>query len=283
MNLFKNFAPANLMVKRKIPFMRGNKRAKFIFDNTFSPVFSLARLPHMVEIVPWFRRDKTDLRSLPLNKDIDLPDGAPLPTDLLFRFIEEASHRTITEDGCMCRIACGCKEYPEDIGCLFLGDSAVEISEKINREVTVEEAKEHARRAIDAGLVPMIGKVRFDNLIYMIRDRSRLVTICFCCECCCVSRHLREMRIDDFEQVYPRLDGITVEVTGDCTGCGNCADQCYMKAISISSGKAEIGEYCRACGRCASVCPENAIKIEINDPEYLEKAYERIRSYVRHD
>ncbi|MBN2168731.1 MAG: hypothetical protein JW738_05760 [Actinobacteria bacterium] len=283
MNLFKNFAPAILLVKRRIPFLKGNRGARFIFDSMFSPAFSFARVPFMAELLPWFRRDKTDLRSLPLNQNIDLPEGVPLPTELLFRFIEEASHRTITEDGCMCRIACGCSNYPQEIGCLFLGDSSLEISESINREVTVEEAKEHARRAIDAGLVPMMGKVRFDNLIYMVKDKSRLVTICFCCECCCVSRHLREMKFSDFEEVYPRLDGVEIEVTGACNGCGNCADNCYMKAIRISSGKAVIGDYCRACGRCASECPEHAIEIKINDPEYLDKAYKRIRSYVKHD
>lgn len=279
----KNFAPANMAVKRKIPFLKGNAGAKFIFDNMFSSFFRVARVPYLSRILPWFRRDETDLRSLPLYEDIDLPDGAPVPTDLLFRFIEEASHRTITEDGCLCRISCGCKDYPQDIGCLFLGDSSLDISEAINREVTVEEAKQHARRAIDAGLVPMMGKVRFDNLIYLVKDRSKLLTICFCCECCCVARHLKQMKFEDFDQVYPLLDGVQIEVTDSCTGCGNCAQQCFMEAIDIFSGKAEIGEYCRACGRCVSICPEDAITISIDDPEYLEKAYRRIRSYVEHN
>ena len=51
----------------------------------------------------------------------------------------------------------------------------------------------------------------------------------------------------------------------------------------MSDGKAVIGEYCRACGRCATVCPEDAIDVRIDDPEFLENAYDRIRSYVKFD
>lgn len=279
----KKLVPAVMVVKRKIPFVRGKTGARFIFDTTFTNLFAMSRLPLASKIVPLFRRSQTDLRSLPLNENIELPEGAPMPVDLLYRFIEEASHRTITEDGCMCRISCGCEHYPEEIGCLFLGDSAIEIPEEINREVTVEEAKAHVKRAIDAGLVPMMGKVRFDNLIYRVSDRSRLVTICFCCECCCVARYLKKMKKDDFNMVYPRLDGVVLEVTDACKGCGKCVEQCFMDAINMSSGMAVIGEYCRACGRCATICPEGAIKIRIDDPDYLERAYDRIRSYAKHD
>lgn len=283
MELFKNFAPAELLMKRRIPFMRGNEKARSIYDSIYSPVLSVWKLPYLAEVIPWFRMDQTDLRSLPLNEDIDLPDGTPLPTDLVYRFIEEASQRTVAEGGCICRITCGCSDYPQDIGCIFLGDSAVEIPKSMTREVSVEEAKEHARRAIGAGLVPMIGKVRFDNFLYRVKDKSRLLTICFCCECCCSWRNFSEMRIDDFKQLYSRLDGITVEVTDACTGCGMCVEQCFIKARSISSGKAVTNEHCRACGRCASICPQGAIRIKIDDPAYLEKTYARIRSTVKHD
>lgn len=280
---YKDLAPAVHVIKRRVPFLRGNTGARFVFDTAFSKLFSVARLPLANRVIPYFRQNQTDLRCLPIAENIELPEGTPLPVNLLFRFIEEASHRTITEGGCLCRISCGCKNYPEDIGCLFLGDSSIEISDTINRELTVEEAKDHAGRAIAAGLVPMIGKVRFDNIIYMVRDRSRLLTVCFCCECCCVSRHLKQMKVEDFKEVYPRLDGVVVEVTDACTGCGKCADQCFVKAIDVSSGTAVISDLCRACGRCASVCPKDAIAIRIEDQGYIDLAYERIRSYVKHD
>jgi UDP-glucose 4-epimerase len=47
--------------------------------------------------------------------------------------------------------------------------------------------------------------------------------------------------------------------------------------------RAVLGEYCRACGRCATICPNDAIKVSIDDPEFIEKSYERIRTYVNYE
>lgn len=47
-----------------------------------------------------------------------------------------------------------------------------------------------------------------------------------------------------------------------CAGCGRCAEMCPQKAVTISSGKAEIDrKICDSCGKCAEVCLNNAIKI----------------------
>lgn len=47
-----------------------------------------------------------------------------------------------------------------------------------------------------------------------------------------------------------------------CVGCGRCAKACPQKAVTISSGKAEIDrKICDSCGKCAEVCLNNAIKI----------------------
>jgi UDP-glucose 4-epimerase len=83
--------------------------------------------------------------------------------------------------------------------------------------------------------------------------------------------------------MFPRLDSIVVEVTDGCTGCGTCVEHCYIKAIEVAGDRAVIGEKCRACGRCASVCPSGAVKISIEDPEFLDRAYEAIRSFVKYD
>jgi ferredoxin len=245
-------------------------------------VFKLSRLPLVSRVHPWLRPDKTDMRWLPINEDIQLPGDAPMPLNLLDRFIEEASHRVIYKE-CGCRAAFECKSYPIDLGCLLMGDSAVEGSSSSCREVTVREAKEHSRRAVEAGLVPVVGKARVDNFLFGIKDRSRLLTVCFCCECCCITRFTRNVSMKTLEPMFPRLHGVTVEVNDDCIGCGECAEHCYIKAIEIVDGKAVIGEYCRACGRCATVCPEDAIEVRIDDPDFLDNAYDRIRSYVKFD
>ena len=116
-----------------------------------------------------------------------MPGNAPLPVELVDRFIEEASHRVIAKF-CGCRAGFDCEDYPHDIGCLLMGDSALEIKRFGCHEVGVDEAKAHLRRAVEAGLVPVVGKARVDNFIFDVKDRHRLLTVCLCCECCCVTR-----------------------------------------------------------------------------------------------
>lgn len=245
-------------------------------------VKGFARLPLVDRLHPWMRPDKTSMRWLPINQDIEMPADSPMPLELLFRVIEEASHRVII-DYCGCRKGFGCEHYPVDIGCLMMGDSALEITRLPYREVEAEEAKAHALKAVDAGLVPVVGKARLDNFLFGVKDRSTLFTTCFCCECCCVTRYTALNPAKRLDPVFPRLKSISVTVTDDCTGCGRCVDHCYIEAIEISDGKAVINDYCRACGRCATVCPSGAVSLRIDDPGYLEEEYREIRSYVKYD
>lgn len=244
-------------------------------------VFKLTWLPGMSRH-PWLRPDKTDMRWLPINADIEAPEDTPMPLAVLDRLIERASHRVLY-DYCGCRVAYRCEDYPTELGCLLLGDSALEANPNVTREISVDEAKAAARKAVDAGLVPFVGKARIDNSLFSIKDRGRLVTVCFCCECCCITRNIRHLPIGKVEPLFVPLESVTIEVGPDCIGCGKCAEHCYTKAITIKDKRSVIGEYCRACGRCATLCPNNAIKVSINDPEFLEKTLERIGSYVKYD
>lgn len=241
----------------------------------------LQRVPG-AKFLPWFNPDKTDMRWLPINSEIELPGNSPLPVVLLDRLIEEASHRVIYKY-CGCRRIYKCEQYPHDIGCLLMGDSALEGNPGAFREVGIEEAKAHAEKAVDAGLIPVIGKARIDNLIFGIKERERLLTTCFCCECCCITRYTRNAPVELLNPLFSRLDGLRIEVTDECNGCGKCVDHCYINAISVREGKAVIDDYCRGCGRCASVCPSAAITITIDDPESLDKALESIRAHVKYD
>lgn len=232
---------------------------------------------------PWLKADRTDMRWLPINQDIEMPEGAPMPLTVLDRIIEEASHRAII-DYCGCRKGWGCKDYPVEIGCLLMGDSSLEAKRFPFREVGVDEAKEHARRAVDAGLVPIVGKARVDNFIFKIKDRHRLLTACFCCECCCVTRFSAYAPLEFIEPSQPPLESVTISLDPEkCKGCGKCAQKCYLQAITVTDKKAVITEYCRACGRCATVCPNDAIEVRLSDPEFVEKTLDRIRTYVKYD
>ena len=232
---------------------------------------------------PWLKESKTDMRWLPINEDISMPDNAPMPLELLYRLIDEASHRVIM-DYCGCRNGWKCKNYPHDIGCLLMGDSALEAQRFPFHEAGPEEAKAHVRKAAAAGLVPVVGKARADNFIFKIKDRHRLLTVCFCCECCCVTRFAGYAPLEYLEPTFTKLDGISVTVDEEkCKGCGKCVERCYIDAIEVIDHKAVISAYCRACGRCAISCPKEAIRVRITDPEFVDKARERIRSYVTYD
>lgn len=262
--------------------MKGTQQTKGIGRTAKAFMGIFTHMPLINRWHPWLREDKTDMRWLPINEDIQRGQDMPMPLEVLDRIIEEASARVIIEY-CGCRRGFKCEHYPIKVGCLIMGDSALEQKRYPSRVVGIEEAKAHARKAVDAGLVPIVGKARVDNFIFNIKDRKRLLTVCFCCECCCVTRYLSLVPLKYIEPSQPRLEGVSIAVNDACKGCGTCAEHCYIGAIDVVDGRAVIGELCRACGRCATVCPRDAIDITMSDPEFVAKTIERIRGYVTYD
>jgi ferredoxin len=243
--------------------------------------FKLAKLPGADRVHPWVRPDVNNMRYLPVNEGIETPGSSAMPVELLYRLIDEASHRMII-GYCVCRRSNDCSSYPADTGCLVLGDSGLDIPSTVRREVDALEARKYADDAIREGLVPFVGKIRVDNLLYGVRDRHRLLTVCFCCECCCFTRYTREMPVELLDSTYTRLAGAEIVVTDQCTGCAECSSSCFMKAIEVVDGRAVIDAYCRACGRCAAVCPSGAIEVRLTDEGFLEDAYRQIGAHVDH-
>ncbi len=243
--------------------------------------FRLSRLPGVRKIHPWTTPRGTEMRWLPVNRDLSMPQGIPLPLELLDRLIAEASHRVVLEY-CGCRRASRCSGYPEEVGCLLLGDDALRAAPSLSREVSAEEARSHAGRAVEAGLVPAVGTARVDDLVFGVKRPKRMLTVCFCCECCCLGRYLRHVPLGSLDAIFPRLPGVEVRVTGDCDGCGACVERCYLGAIEIRDERAVHSAYCRACGRCAAACPRGAVEVVLSDPGFLEETYRRIRARMDH-
>jgi len=239
----------------------------------------LAKVRAIKHLIPWFRPTDLNVSCLPINEDIKLSQDTVLPFQVLKDFVERASHRVIV-DFCACRVALECKRYSKDIGCLMMGKAALDIHPSARREVSVEEALKHAGLAMDAGLVPFIGKVRLDNLIFGVRNRAQLLSVCFCCECCCISRFAKHLPLPSRSENLRKLKGLRVEVSGDCDGCGVCAARCFLEEISVESGRAVIGEGCAGCGRCASICPRDAITVSLENPAFIDEARARIEELV---
>ncbi len=217
---------------------------------------------------------------IPIQQTIQHSESVVLPHLLLEPLLAEASYRFIL-DRCICRTGEGCRNYPQDIGCIFLGEGAREISSELGRPASPEEALAHARRAISLGLVPLIVHSAFDAMVLGIRSYERMLAVCFCCDCCCVVRGTLREGPRHFWERITRLPGLEVTVSDACQACGVCVELCHVRAIQMVNGRAEISDDCKGCGRCVAACPNDAIRMSVAGSEQiLANLRARIRTWT---
>lgn len=266
------------MGNKKEQLMKNFNKKSF---ETMGQTVKLTKFKLIKHSIPQLSSNGLNASFLPINKDIALPDSTVIPLTFLESIIKNASHRVII-DFCPCRTAMECKNHSRDIGCLMMGQGAREIDPSMGHEATIDEALEHAKKAVNNGLVPLVGKSLVENMVFGISktNRDKFFVACFCCECCCLSRFFEPLPAELRQENLMKLDGLKLEVETVCTGCGICAEKCFMKAIQMINNKAVIGNGCLGCGRCASVCPNNAIKISITDSHYIENIQKRLKSVV---
>lgn len=226
--------------------------------------------------------DHYDVTFVPINQDIEQDASTVLPRQVVEEMVRRAVHRVILPI-CLCRVGCRCQDFPMELGCIFLGESAKQIDPSMGRAVSVEEGLEHVDKAIQAGLVLQIGRVDADPFMLGIkpRDRDRFLTLCFCCPCCCVAMRNMPRWAPEMKGRMHALEGLSIEVTDDCNGCGRCVDACFAGAISIENERAVISDACKGCGICASTCSRHAVEIRVEDGNrMLEEAFRRIERYA---
>lgn len=281
---FKSFLDAKERPKNKkftqsiVAFLlKYRSMVKMILKGT-NTGFKIGKIPGLRTIFPWTDPNKNSITYLPVNEHVDFQNEQILPQTV--HNLIEKSKAIVILDRCACRYGEKCQNHPTDIGCMFLGESALSMPESIRREANKEEAHAHVERAIGAGLVPMTGKVRFDNDAFLIPDKKKLAAVCFCCHCCCMMRYYKHMPSDQLNEVMPRVEGFHLEVTDACVGCGECIEYCGWDAIKLENNRAVHSDKCRGCGRCAVHCPEKAIKITINNPDAVQDVEKRVLSYV---
>ncbi|MBC7231435.1 MAG: 4Fe-4S binding protein [Actinobacteria bacterium] len=244
----------------------------------------LTRLPLIGRGIDHLLFDRDDIVYLPKDRAIAVneqveAEGVVLPSRVIEAFIEKANYLWIMNT-CICREATGCRDYPVELGCLFMGEAAMDINPRLGRRVTREEAREHVRRCREAGLFQLIGRNKLDTMWLNVRPGTKLLTVCFCCPCCCLWKMLPVLSHRISDKVH-RMPGVRVTVTDRCAGCGKCAeDVCIAGAIRLAGKRAEIGEECRGCGHCVEVCPRGAIELAIEDPAFMESLVARISSLV---
>jgi ferredoxin len=269
--------------------MRSTRRFVVFLEKMFPYRFlavKVTRVPFMKWLVDRMLFKQTNLTVLPkesvveinLEKSIQPPDNIVLPSEVVAYFIRKTNYRFIM-NFCLCREANQCKNHPIEFGCLFLGEAARGINLEFGKEATLEEAIAYVQKCRAEGLIHLIGRDKIDETWLGVGSDGRLLTICNCCNCCCLWKMLPDLDPQISAKVK-RMPGVEVTVTEKCTGCGTCVEVCFVRAIHIEQEHAIINKDCRGCGRCADQCPEKAIQVTINDHLFLQKTIERIESSV---
>jgi ferredoxin len=202
-----------------------------------------------------------------------------LPSQIVEHFVERASVHWIM-DFCLCRASEGCRDYPVELGCLFLGEAALGINPQLGRRVTKQEARAHVQRCREAGLVHLVGRNKLDTVWLGVGPGRELLTVCNCCPCCCLWGVLPQVTPLIGDKIA-RLPGVTVTVSDRCVGCGTCTEGvCFVGAIRLENGQAVIDGSCRGCGRCVDVCPQGAIDLVIEDGRFVDRTIAHIATLV---
>ncbi len=243
-------------------------RSKFVYDALIKlwplgkVVYWMGNRPLVGPLVrPFINAASDEAMIIPVEEVVHGTESVALPYPLLTPLVERARVRFILDE-CMCRRGENCQTYPHDLGCLFLGDGAAEINPALGRLASVDEALAHVQRAMDVGLVPLVVHAAFDAWVLHI-PHERMLTVCFCCDCCCAVRQGLRLGPPSFGETVVRLPGLRVTVGPECVACGQCVEVCHVRAISLHNGRAHISDQCKGCGRCAAVCPTGAITLHL--------------------
>lgn len=214
-----------------------------------------------------------------VNKELNKEDDMVLPSQVLEYFINKANYHWIM-NFCICRDSMQCKDYPINLGCLFLGEAVLGINPQLGRLVSKDEALDHIRKCKEAGLVHMLGRNRLDKQWLGVKPGDKLLSICNCDPCCCLWR-IAPILATKIGSKIQKMPGLEIKVTDKCIGCGTCTKGiCFVDAIQLIENHAQISKECRGCGRCVEICPQNAIEISINDPDFVTKSIKKIENLV---
>lgn len=247
--------------------------------------------PFVLSKIPIFRKiikrlyvpEQSGGSYIPINTSLGSYDNQILPEKLIRHFIDKASAIYISAD-CGCRAYHNCQSHDAKIGCMYLGSDVKNIKFPPYRGhlATHEEAIEHMQKALKSGLVPTFGRYVFESNSIGVEDTGHFMSMCFCCDCCCINGKMMQNATNELHGVFQRMEGLNLEVDPEkCIGCGECIDICIFNGNRLVDGKAEIiQEVCLGCGRCESVCPNDAISITLDDPSRIEDFIKRIEDQV---
>jgi Fe-S-cluster-containing hydrogenase component 2 len=221
---------------------------------------------------------------IPVNIPLGEYENVVVPYEVFERFINKASNIILRT--CPCRERGECQDHAIELGCIFMGDDTLNmaVTEEQGYVATKEQALEHTRKAIDNGLIPLIGRNVAEAEGAGVKDTGHFLSCCFCCTCCCVGAKAAEYATSAGRGsgLVKRIEGLEIKLnSAKCDGCGDCVEVCIPKAREIVEGKSSLNsDYCIGCGRCVDTCPNGALSIVIEDPKYIDEFVARIESLV---
>lgn len=256
---------------RKISF---SEISIFVVNRIFNWRFWIAGLTKKSKIAKkvinkaLFEKDEIVVipNTININKKIEAEKSEFLPTDIIKEVIKRCEDIVIM-DSCLCRTSNNCEDYPQDIGCIFLGPTTKKIPRTICHEATVDEALAQVDEADNAGLSHIIGRNKIDSVWMNVRPGEGLLTICHCCPCCCLWKVYPNLH-KDISDKLEKLEGINVTYDSNkCKSCMKCLnDVCMFKAIEEKDGKIIIdSNNCKGCGLCVNTCKFGALTIDYTD------------------
>ena len=246
--------------------MEGAKKPFQILDKAFQKPVNSPAHQLVMGLMGFNKKGYSGGNVLPLNIDLsEQTQSGIIPMDLAVDAMERADYIAILNQ-CVCRVSFNCKDYPTDLGCIFInvaGRSVVNMG--IAKEATVEEAKEHIRKAREAGLFCNAEFVEGEQMVWGLRNdqMNEFKMFCFCCDCCCVALRALKNGTKEDKKRYQSC-GYTATVDhSKCIGCRKCQTRCSVDAITYrEDGKCRIDQdMCLGCGFCKDACESEAIRI----------------------
>jgi len=273
------------------------KVIKLTFKSRFTFAKLCRKIPIVAKVVDKLFFEEDDIQVLPrdssiksnnsviseeitVNTAVEVPENVMLPSKILKEMIMKSKYHVIM-DSCICRVSNDCKNYPKELGCLFLGRGSKRISPKLGKVVSSYEAIEHVDKCQKAGLVHIIGRNKIDSVWLNTGPKEELLSICACCPCCCLWKMTPDLP-EHIGKSFSKMEGVELNFDKTiCVGCGDCMkDICFLEAISVEDGKVNIDMMkCRCCGRCAEICSSGALRIQM-EKNGIKDSIERVESLI---